>query len=176
MFGNLNWYNVVVLLLLALFIFGDRLPKVISDGLRMLRQVRGMAQNATNDLSRELGTDIQLTDLHPKTFIRKHLISEADQEALVRPLKGISDDLLQQTRGIGEEVKEVGRTATGAASDVKRAARLRPTKPRPASTASSFAGTSTSPATTPKAAAPEGGSAATETPPTVPRPRYDDIT
>ena len=39
-------------------------------------------QGATADLSRELGTDIQLEDLHPKAFIRKHLLSEEDEQAL----------------------------------------------------------------------------------------------
>ena len=77
----------------ALLIFGERLPKVISDGLRMLRNLRDMARNATGDLSRELGTDIQLEDLHPKAFIRKHLLSEEDEAALRKPLQGVYDDL-----------------------------------------------------------------------------------
>ncbi len=86
MFENLNWWEVGVLLLLALLIFGDRLPNVISDGLRMVRNLRNMARNATSDLSRELGTDIQLEDLHPKAFIRKHLLSEEDEQAIRKPL------------------------------------------------------------------------------------------
>ncbi len=73
MFENLNVWEVGALLLLALLIFGDRLPAVIGDGLRMVRNLRNMARNATTDLSKELGTDIQLEDLHPKAFIRKHL-------------------------------------------------------------------------------------------------------
>jgi Sec-independent protein translocase protein TatA len=51
-FENLNWWEIGALLLLALLIFGERLPKVIGDGLRMLRGLRAMAQNATTDLSR----------------------------------------------------------------------------------------------------------------------------
>jgi sec-independent protein translocase protein TatB len=92
-FSNLNWYNVAVLLLLALFIFGDKLPQMIGDGLRLARNLRRMAQNATTDLNRELGTDITLDDLNPKTFVRKHVLSERDQEELTRPLKSVSDDL-----------------------------------------------------------------------------------
>lgn len=109
MFNNLNWWNVAVLLLLALFIFGDKLPQVISDGMRLLRNLRRMARNATSDLSRELGTDIQLEDLHPKTFIRKHVLSESDQEALVRPLRGLSEDLAREARGLEQDIKDVGR-------------------------------------------------------------------
>ncbi|HEV7708735.1 MAG TPA: preprotein translocase subunit TatB, partial [Asanoa sp.] len=73
MFENLNWWEIGLLVLVALLIFGDKLPNVISDGLKMVRNLRKMASNATGDLSRELGTDIQLEDLHPKAFIRKHL-------------------------------------------------------------------------------------------------------
>src|SRR6266566_2862873 len=57
MFGleNLNSWHLLVLALLGIFIFGpDRLPKAIADGVRMLRNVRNMARNATSDLSRQL--------------------------------------------------------------------------------------------------------------------------
>lgn len=125
MFQNLNWWEIGALLLLALLIFGDKLPHVIADGLRMLRNVQRMAQNATGDLNRELGTDIQLEDLHPKTFLRKHLLSEEDQEALTRPLKGLSEDLRRQTRAIGDEVKDVGRQARTVAEEVRGATGVR---------------------------------------------------
>jgi sec-independent protein translocase protein TatB len=105
MFSNLNWWNIAVLLLLALIIFGDKLPQMISDGLRMLRNLRRMAQDATTDLGRELGTDLQLEDLHPKAFVRKHLLSEADEEALTRPIKEVSDDLARRTREVGDEIR-----------------------------------------------------------------------
>ncbi len=58
MFDNLDGWEILVILLLALIIFGDKLPNVIADGLRMLRNLRNMASNATSDLSKELGTDI----------------------------------------------------------------------------------------------------------------------
>jgi sec-independent protein translocase protein TatB len=122
MFENLNWWEFLALILVALLIFGDRLPKVISDGLRMLRNLRNMARNATGDLSRELGTDIQLEDLHPKTFIRKHLLSEADEEALRKPLKGVYDGLRSDVSSVQAELKDVAeginsRPASGATDE-----------------------------------------------------------
>lgn len=107
MFDNLNWWEFIGLLMLALLIFGDRLPKVIGDGLRMLRNLRSMARDATTDLSRELGTDIQLEDLHPKTFIRKHLLSEAEEEALRKPLQGMYDDIRTDLKGVQSDLKGV---------------------------------------------------------------------
>ncbi|MFY1634367.1 preprotein translocase subunit TatB [Solwaraspora sp. WMMB335] len=111
MFDNLNGWEFGLLLLLALLIFGDRLPQVISDGLRMVRNLRNMARNATSDLSRELGTDIQLEDLHPKAFIRKHLLSEEDEAALRKPLQGVYDDLRKDVGGVQDELRDVAAAA-----------------------------------------------------------------
>ncbi|MFY1675019.1 preprotein translocase subunit TatB [Plantactinospora sp. WMMB334] len=126
MFENLNWWEIGALLLVALLIFGDRLPTVISDGLRMLRNLRNMARNATGDLSRELGTDIQLEDLHPKAFIRKHLLSEEDEQAIRKPLEGTFEKLRSDLTDVRREVDDVAaaadfrpsaRASTGGAGD-----------------------------------------------------------
>jgi sec-independent protein translocase protein TatB len=114
MFENLNWWEIGALLMLALLIFGERLPKVIGDGLRMLRGLRAMAQNATTDLNRELGTDLQLQDLHPKAFIRKHLLSEEDEAAIRKPLQGLFDDVKQDLNGVRSDLTDVA-----AAADIK---------------------------------------------------------
>jgi len=110
-FENLNWWEIAALLMLALLIFGERLPKVIGDGLKMLRGLRSMAQNATTDLSRELGTDIQLQDLHPKAFIRKHLLSEDDEAAIKKPLQGLFDDVKQDLNGVRSDLSDVASAA-----------------------------------------------------------------
>jgi sec-independent protein translocase protein TatB len=124
-FSNLHWTNIVVILLLALFIFGDKLPNMIVDGLRMLRKLRQMAQSATTDLSRELGTEITLEDLHPKTFIRKHVLSEEDQAALLQPLKNLETDF----KDVGEEAKDVVGEMNGRSSAGKRATRTGKSRP-----------------------------------------------
>jgi sec-independent protein translocase protein TatB len=160
-FGNLNWGHIVILLVLALFIFGDKLPHAIADGLRLLRNLRRMAQNATSDLSRELGTDIQLEDLHPKTFVRKHIMSEADQEALFKPLKSVSEDVMNQARGLEGDLKEVGRRMDGKPG-ADRAGRR--------SAGSRAAGSRAA------AAGPAAEEVATATPAAVPPPSYDDVT
>jgi sec-independent protein translocase protein TatB len=103
MFDNINIWELMVLVLLALFIFGpERLPKLISDAVRVLRGVREMARKATTDLSREMGTDVRLEDLHPKTFIRKHLLSEEDERALRRPFDDVYRDVQQISREVND--------------------------------------------------------------------------
>lgn len=110
MFDNLDGWEILVILLLALIIFGDKLPTVISDGLRMLRNLRNMASNATSDLSKELGTDIKLEDLNPKTFVRKHLLSEEEEATLRKPLEGLFNDVKRDVQSIGDEVKSTAQS------------------------------------------------------------------
>ena len=103
---NIGGWEIIVLILLGLFIFGpDKLPKAIQDGVRMLRQLREMARNATGDLSRELGTNIELEDLHPKRFIRKHLLSEEDEAALRKPLDDLYGELRGNAQSIGGDLR-----------------------------------------------------------------------
>jgi sec-independent protein translocase protein TatB len=104
MFENLGWPEIIGLLLVALFILGpERLPKVIGDVLRGLRKLRQMARNATSDLSQELGTDVQLEDLHPKTFLRKHILSEEEEARLRRPIETLYSDVRSDVKDITNE-------------------------------------------------------------------------
>jgi sec-independent protein translocase protein TatB len=108
---NLDGWKLVVLILIGIFIFGpDKLPKAIAEGVKMLRNLREMARNATGDLSRELGTDIQLEDLNPKTLIRKHLLSEDDERALRKPLEDLYQDVKSDLTGVHTELKSVAET------------------------------------------------------------------
>ncbi len=103
---NLDGWKLLVLALLGIFILGpDKLPKAIADGVKMLRNLREMARNATGDLSRELGTDIQLEDLNPKAFLRKHVLSEEDEKAIRRPLEELYQGVRDDVKGIGQEVQ-----------------------------------------------------------------------
>ncbi|MEU8114667.1 preprotein translocase subunit TatB [Micromonospora sp. NPDC053740] len=132
MLDNLNWWEIGALLLLALLIFGDRLPAVITDGLRLVRNLRNMARNATGDLSRELGTDIQLEDLHPKAFIRKHLLSEEDEAAIRKPLQGVYDNLRADVSGVHNDLKDVANAADLRSSEARSgAATSSPPAPAP---------------------------------------------
>ncbi|WP_030173055.1 sec-independent translocase [Spirillospora albida] len=73
--------EMAVLVVLALVIFGDKLPQAAGQLGRTLRQLRTMANSAKSDLQAGLGPefkDFDLTDLNPKTFVRKHLFEDDD--------------------------------------------------------------------------------------------------
>jgi len=129
MFANLNVWEIGALLLLALFIFGpERLPKAIADAVRVIRTVRDMARNATADLSKELGTEVRIEDLHPKTFIRKHLLSEEDEATLRKPFDDAYRDLRQVTSETSDYVNGQVR-AEGAAPAPRNGERAADTSP-----------------------------------------------
>jgi sec-independent protein translocase protein TatB len=73
--------EMIVLVVLALVIFGDKLPQAAGQAGRALRQIRQMANNAKADLQEGLGPefkDFDVTDLNPKSFVRKHLFEDDD--------------------------------------------------------------------------------------------------
>jgi sec-independent protein translocase protein TatB len=87
MFG-LGWGEIVVLGIVGLFVFGpERLPAVIADAAKTLRQVRAMATGMTNDLKAELGpefADLDLASLDPRRLVERHLLGD-DEPAAAPP-------------------------------------------------------------------------------------------
>ncbi|RJK98037.1 sec-independent translocase [Vallicoccus soli] len=77
MFG-INGWEIPVLAIIALLVLGpDKLPKFAADAARMIRQVRRMATDARDEVTRDLGPefrDIDLQDLNPRRFVTKHLL------------------------------------------------------------------------------------------------------
>src|SRR5215831_6916789 len=87
-------WHLLALLLVGAFVFGpDKLPRAIADAARMLRTVRQLARDATGDLSRQLGTEVTVEDLDPRTFVRRHLLSDDEQRELLSPFTDLADEL-----------------------------------------------------------------------------------
>ena len=91
--------EIIGLLILGMILIGpDRMPNVAADAARFLVKLKNMAQSATNELKENLGPgyeDLQVKDLHPKTFIKKHIgyvIDKSDLE--MKPKPKIDPDLL----------------------------------------------------------------------------------
>ncbi|MEU0490990.1 sec-independent translocase [Nocardiopsis changdeensis] len=86
---NISGGEFVVLLLLALLIFGpDQLPKAAQQVGRVLRQLRTMANSASKDIKEGLGPefkDFEVQDLNPKRFVQKHFWEEGEDEPQLKP-------------------------------------------------------------------------------------------
>jgi len=81
---DLSIGKLLVLAVIAIVVFGpDQLPKLAAQAGRTLRELRRMAEGATADLREGLGpefSDFDVTDLHPRNFVRKHLLDGFDAE------------------------------------------------------------------------------------------------
>jgi len=82
---DLSLPKLLVLAVIALVIFGpSELPAIAAQAGRALRDLRKIAESAKNDLREGLGpefADFDVTDLHPKNFVRKHLMEGFDDDA-----------------------------------------------------------------------------------------------
>jgi sec-independent protein translocase protein TatB len=90
---DLSLTKLLVLAVIGLVIFGpDQLPKIARQVGGTLRELRRMAERARTDLQEGLGpefADFDITDLNPRSFVRKHLLDDLDgaTEFLTSPLK-----------------------------------------------------------------------------------------
>ena len=76
--------EMFVIALVAMLLFGpDRLPDLARQAGKFVRTVRQMAENAKDDLGREMGedfSDINLRDLDPRQIVRKNFLDDLDDE------------------------------------------------------------------------------------------------
>lgn len=93
MFSSLGWGEIMVLLIVALFIFGpDRLPSIARDASGALKKVRGFVTGAKAQIREELGddfADLDLGSLNPREFVRRQLLDD-DPPPLMRRSNGAS--------------------------------------------------------------------------------------
>lgn len=84
MFNNLGWGEILTLAVFALVLFGpDRMPGLARDAAKALKKVRHLTSGAREQLKSELGPefgDIDFTSLNPRTFVRKHLLEDGDED------------------------------------------------------------------------------------------------
>ena len=81
MFG-IGWPEIFMIGMVGVIVFGpDKLPDLAKQAGRFIRTVRRMAENAKNDLGREIGEDfsgLQLRDLDPREVVRKNFLDATD--------------------------------------------------------------------------------------------------
>lgn len=103
-FLDISPLELIALMALAVMLFGpDKLPGAVQGLARTLRQFREFTRNAQNDLKKELGPefqDLELTDLHPKNFVRKHVLGPDDGD--FREIRDITDSLNGEIRSAAD--------------------------------------------------------------------------
>ncbi len=85
---GMGWPEIGLLLVVGLLLFGpDKLPGMAKQAGQFVRTVRQMAENAKNDLGREMGQDfseLNLRDLDPREVVRRHVLDQPGEPAPVR--------------------------------------------------------------------------------------------
>ena len=99
MFFDFGAGEIFGLAILAMLLVGpERLPKLAVEAAQWVKKLRGLASTATNELRENLGPgfeDLQVKDLHPKTFIKKHIGDVIDKSDLeMKPKPKIDPDIL----------------------------------------------------------------------------------
>ncbi len=81
---DVGFGEILILAAAALFIFGpDKLPKLAADAARTFRTLRQMIDERPARPHRSLGPEfdgINLDDLNPRTFVRKQLLDDVDDD------------------------------------------------------------------------------------------------
>ena len=85
MFG-MGWPEILMIGMVGVMVFGpDKLPDLAKQAGRFIRTVRRMADNAKNDLGREIGEDfsgLKLRDLDPREMVRRNILDVDDEPSL----------------------------------------------------------------------------------------------
>ena len=102
---DLSMTKLLILGVLAMLIFGpEKLPQLARDAGRMVRQFRGMAQQARSELRSELGDvvpDFDIKDLNPRTFVRKHLFDDETPNVLGEVRAAVAEASATAARAAG---------------------------------------------------------------------------
>ena len=114
MFG-ISATEFLLLIVLAVIIFGpERMPMFARKAARVFVYLRDIANNAQTQLREELGpdfADLDITDLNPKTFVRKHMSAEIEAiEEAKRDLAGVQDSVSKAAELAKDEADKTNRS------------------------------------------------------------------
>jgi sec-independent protein translocase protein TatB len=106
----------IVLIVFAVILFGpEKLPELARKAARVVHYVRNIANNAQQQLGRELGPgfeDLDVRDLNPRAFIQKHLLDD------VEPIMADVKSELSDAKSIGQTARDDVSSAIEGAKDV----------------------------------------------------------
>jgi sec-independent protein translocase protein TatB len=111
---DINGPEFALLIVLAVILFGpERLPDLARKAARLINFLRGAANNAQQQLTRELGPEFQnldFRDLNPRSFIQKNLLDNsvvADVKAEIAGVGAVLDESQTSVRDSIDGAKDV---------------------------------------------------------------------
>lgn len=111
--------EVLVIVAAAVILFGpEKLPELARKAARIIQYLRGIAGNAQSQLTKELGPEfanVEITDLNPKAFVRKHLLSDVDP--IIADVKKDFEDGTAAGRDLAADATAAGRSASSNGMD-----------------------------------------------------------
>jgi sec-independent protein translocase protein TatB len=129
MFG-MGWSEILLIGIVGVLVFGpDKLPEFVRQSARLIRTVRRMAQDAKDDLGRELGHDLSrldLRDLDPREVVRRTILEDSPPAmppakepetchrwTLTRPEPAVAEGCLLHKRRKMPKLVRLGRVVLG---------------------------------------------------------------
>lgn len=112
--NNIGIPEVLMVVILAVIMFGpEKIPELSRKAARVVFFLRGIANNAQDQLRAELGpeyADLDIRDLNPKTFVQKHLLEDlqGDIDEIRSDLSEVRSDLdgnLKDAQMMGEDLR-----------------------------------------------------------------------
>lgn len=123
MLSDVGPLELVTIAVLGVLLFGpDKLPEFLQNVARTVRKIREFSDSAQQEIRSDLGPEFQdfdMRDLHPKTFVRKHVLSgDTDIGREIGELRQALD-LRQEPTG-SDEAATVSLAKRGASAESTR--------------------------------------------------------
>lgn len=105
---DINGPEFALLIVLAVILFGpERLPDLARKAARLVSFLRATANNAQQQLTRELGPEFQnldFRDLNPRSFIQKNLLDNSLVADVKSEISGIGETLTQSQDAVRSSI------------------------------------------------------------------------
>lgn len=135
---DINGPEFALLLVLAVILFGpERLPDLARKAARMINFLRSTANNAQQQLTRELGPEFEnldFRDLNPRSFIQKNLLDNSVVADVKAEIAGVGEALDESRDSVRRSIEGAKDVSPGGPHDAMADATPHPTPYDPEST------------------------------------------
>ena len=106
---DINGPEFALLIVLAVILFGpERLPDLARKAARLVSFLRATANNAQQQLTRELGPEFQnldFRDLNPRSFIQKNLLDNSLVADVKAEISGVGETLAESQDSVRSSIE-----------------------------------------------------------------------